>query len=285
MCLAMRACIMKRIALLSLTLLAASFAMGCTIRSSSYSSDSSTSGPSSSTQNITEHSSSLETYELSASMSAQSDGTTLKIYAAVFDASTSQGVTLDQGDFFTASTGAGDPLVLVLEASSDPSVVHYSASLPASTSAQDVTIAFVRQNGQTSAPQTLIHVPAPFNLTTTGSTSVNFGDPLSIQATPAPTGDTLLEATGSCLYSSDYDENPNTFWDELSFDGNGNAQIPTGVLILANEGTSSEACSISFFVSAVNEGSLDPAFAGGATGGQQDIEGSQKRGVVASVTP
>jgi hypothetical protein len=270
MCFAIREAIMKKVALLSL--LVFPFATACSPEPSSTYSDTSTT----TTQNSSEHSSSFATSELSASMSAQSDGTTLKIYAAVFDVSTSFGVTLDEGDFFTASTGAGDPLVLVLEPSSDPTVVHYSASLPASTSAQDVTIAFVRQNGQTGAPRSVIHVPAAFAFAQSPP-SIGMNAWFSIQVTPALTDAVTLEATGDCLEDDEDGYNPNTFAN-LIFDANGNASIDTSELLFADDDPSVNAgCAISFFVSDVVAGTLDPAFAGGASG-NMDVEGLQKRG-------
>ncbi len=276
---------MKTLMILSLAL--APLAMGCAIQSSSSSATLSSSGGSNGSapnaQPYAEHSTSLETYQMAASMSAQSDGTTIKIYASLFDSSTSEGVLLDQGDFFTATSGSGDPLVLVLEPSTDPTVVHYSASLPATTDAPDITIAFVRQSGRTGAPQSIVHVPAPFTLVSSGSLSVRFGDPIAIQATPVPTDNIVLEATGDCLQTPLDGDDPNTFTNAITFDANGNAVIDTGLLDLAYA-SSGDACNISFYVSAVHEGTLDPAFAGGASG-FMDVEGLQKRGLQATVTP
>jgi hypothetical protein len=170
--------------------------------------------------------------------------------------------------------------VLVLEPSTDPSVVHYSASLPASTSAEDVTLGFIRQSGKTPAPSSIMHVPAAFSLTTSGPVSVNYGDSIPVHATPIPTDDILLEATSDCIPAGDDGDSVDGI---LEFDTNGNAQIPTNFLYFA-ETTSGTACSVSFYVSDIIDGTLDPAFAGSANGyGWHDAEGSQKRGVVATV--
>ncbi|MEO7112696.1 MAG: hypothetical protein ABI183_19780 [Polyangiaceae bacterium] len=277
---------MKKLALLSL--LVAPLATACTVRSSSssgYESGSSSNvSPGSSIDGV--HSSSLDTDQMSASMSAQSDGATLQIYASVFERSTSEGVLLDQGDFFTATTGSGDPLVLVREQSPDPTVFDYSASLPAASSAQDVTIAFVRQSGRTGAPRSIVHVPAPFSIVLAAPQSIRMTSPFSIQVSPVPSDSIVLEATGTCLEGgsgSYYD--PNTFADGVTFDSNGNASIdPNMLAFLDNDPSYATGCDLSFFVSDVIEGSLDPQFAGGVSG-SFDVEGLQKRGFQTTVSP
>jgi hypothetical protein len=277
---------MKKLVLLSLLL--APLATACTVRSSSSTSSgsgsASTTPAGSSTPGV--HSSTLDTDQMSASMSAQSDGTTLEIYAAVFDVSTSEGVVLDQGDFFTATTGSGDPLVLVREASTNPTAFDYSASLPASSSAQDVTIAFVRQGGQTGAPRSIIHVPAPFSIVAAAPQSITMARPFSIQVSPVPSDTIVLQATGSCLQAASggvYD--PNTFNDGIAFDSNGNASIDPNMLVFwDNDPSYAPGCDLSFFVSDVIEGSLDPEFAGGVSG-SFDVEGLQKRGFQTTVSP
>jgi hypothetical protein len=276
---------MKKLMILSLAL--APLATGCAIQSSSSSATVSSSGGSNgSTSNgqvSAEHSSNIETYQMAASMSAQSDGTTTKVYAEVIDAATPAEVVLDEGDFFTATNGSGDPVVLVLEPSTTDSKIVYAASLPASTNAQDITIAFVRRNGQTSAPQSIVHVPAPFTLSASGPSSVQQGDAISIRATPAPTGDNVLEATGDCLATVAYGDDPNTFDDALTFDADGNATIDTSLLYFDGSESTGATCNISFYVSAVQQGTLDPAFAGGIAA-DWNVEGLQKRGFQATVT-
>ena len=277
---------MRKIAILSL--LFAPLATACTARSSStgWSSGSGSSSSANGSSTLGVHSSTLDTDQMAASMSAQSDGTTLEIYAAVFDVSTSDGVVLDQGDFFTATTGSGDPLVLVREPSTNPTAFDYSASLPASSSAQDVTIAFVRQGGQTGAPRSIIHVPAPFSIVAPAPQSIRLVTPFSIQVSPVPTDTIVLQATGTCLEDASggvYD--PNTFDDSIAFDSNGNASIDPNMLVFwDNDPSYASGCDLSFFVSDVIEGSLDPEFAGGVSG-SFDVEGLQKRGFETTVSP
>jgi hypothetical protein len=268
---------MKNLVLLALVI--APFVAGCDITTSGGESEEPSSmgggGNPSSATSLGEPSASLATSQMSASMSAQSDGTTLKIYAALFDSETSEGITLDTGDFFTVSTGgSGDPLVLVNEPSNDPTVIHYSASLPAPTTAQDVVISFVRQNGGLGAPNTTIHVPAPFVVSTTAMT-VSYGDDLKIQATPIPTDDIQVSATGSCLeseYNGDSQFSPNTFDDAVTFDQNGNGTFSTEGLVLVDPSSASD-CNVALYLTAVHDGALDPAFGGGLSG-SHDVEGT-----------
>jgi len=216
-------------------------------------------------------------------MSAQSDGTTMKIYASVFDGGTSQGIVLDQGDFFTASTGAGDALVLVLEPSDDPTVVHYSASLPAPATAQDVVIGLVRQNGGVSAPNSVIHVPAPFSIVSTPPASIAYGDDLSVQVSPVPTDAIEVQASGSCLVdAAGGGGNLNTYENAITFDANGNGTFSTEWLMMSGA-SSSSGCNVSLYFSAIHDGTLDSAFGGGVSG-FHDIEGTQKRAMTLVVT-
>ena len=268
---------MKNLGLLALLL--TPVMTGCSIDTESSEPSSGYYNPSSSSVSAsdTQHSANVPTASMYVSMSAQSDGTTTKIYASVFDSETSESITLDTGDFFTASVpGMGDPIVLVLEPASDPAIVHYAGSLPASAAAQDVTIGFVRETGNVSAPSTIIHVPAPFAVSSAAS-SVSYGNDLSIRATPAPQDDIELEATGSCLldsYDGDDDYNPNTFDDAVTFDANGNATLSTELLELGGT-SSSSGCDVSFYFSAIHDGVIDPAFGGGISG-THDVEGSFK---------
>lgn len=274
-CLAVRACIMKK-NLGLLGLLIAPLLGGCWVSES----DDSSSSPSNSSNgtNATygqEQSLSVQTSDMEASMSAQSDGTTVKVYAAVFDRTTANSIMLSQGDFFTVDTGSGDPLVLVLEPSTgeDPTE-HYTASFPASTSAQDVTIGLVRQNFGSSAPNSILHIPAPFTVTFTGSEPVPLGNAINLQVAPVLTGDVEVEATGSCLDPAEGSYDPNTFDDALVFDSNGNGQFSSA--LLAVDDASTNDCNVAFYVSAISDGSLDPNFAGGASG-VHDAEGVQTR--------
>jgi hypothetical protein len=265
--------IMKNLALLSLVV--APFIAGCNVTTSNSGSGGSYSSPTPSDNSYGGmHSADFDVSQMRASMSAQSDGTTIKVYASVFDVASDEPITLDSGDFFTATTGSGDPLVLVLESYTDAFSVHYAASLPAGTGAQDVTIAFVRQSGKLGAPRTIVHVPAPFSIVSTPTASIAYGSPLSIQVKPVPNDDILIEATGSCLYagSGQSGADVESYPDSMTFDQNGNGSFDTSQLDVLDSG-----CNVSFFVSDVTNGTIDPAFAGGESG-DLDAEGSQKRG-------
>ena len=265
---------MKNLAWLSLVV--APFVAGCDITTSNSGSGGSYSSPTPTSSDGTnsEHSANLDVSQMRASMSAQSDGTTIKVYASLFDTDTDEPITLDTGDFLTATAGSGDPLVLVLEPYTDAFSVHYAASIPAGASAQDITIAFIRQSGKPGAPSSIVHVPAPFSIVSTPAASITSGSLLPIQVKPVPTANILIETTGSCLYagSGQSGADVESFPQSVTFDQNGNGSFDTSQLDLLNSG-----CDVSFYVSAVTNGTLDPAFAGGESG-DLDAEGSQKRG-------
>ncbi|HEX7667879.1 MAG TPA: hypothetical protein VF407_25305 [Polyangiaceae bacterium] len=266
---------MKSIALLSVASLVAlsAFATGCTITSTS----SGSSGSSSSTQQQPLHSSTVDVAQMRASMSAQASDTTVKIYASLFadDGSTgNRGVVLDTGDYFTAQIGNGEPVVLTMEPLESSDIVHYTATLPAPADAADVTIALVRPAGKIGAPSSVVHLPAPFRFTTTPPVSVHAGDTLEVGLDPAPDGYVEIEASGACV---DADSSTNDWFQATNADGS--VDVHTSLAFVSGK---SAGCDVSFYVSSIDEGTLDPAFAGGISG-IFDVEGIQKRGFDVSV--
>ena len=110
--------------------------------------------------------------EMYASMSAQSDGTSIVVRAALLvDA---RFFRTDQGDYFTATIG-GDTLVLSEEPHAD-AVVHYSATFPEQKTASSVVVSFVRRNGKAGAPWSVVELPAPFAITSLPPASVTLGE-------------------------------------------------------------------------------------------------------------
>ncbi|MGH7282515.1 MAG: hypothetical protein ACRELY_13395 [Polyangiaceae bacterium] len=265
---------MKNLALLSLA--AAALLSGCTVRATS--SGSGSSGPMS-TAPTTLHSSSYDVSQLRASMSAQAGDSTVKVYAALFadDANANNvAVVLDSGDFFTVQAGTGDAVVLVHEPAEDPTDVHYTATLPEASSAQDLVIAFHRAAGRRDAPSTLIHLPDPFQIESTPPVSVKKGTSLDVQVSRDLGSMAELEVSGKCL---DPDQNPASW---IVLDYNDSITIDTSGLVYQQGETTG--CDVSFYLSEVTDGSLDPNFLGGVSG-WLDVEGIQKRGFDTTVVP
>lgn len=203
----------------------------------------------------------------------------MKIYAALFaddSNANNAAVLLDAGDFFTVQVASADAVVLVREPAEDPSDVHYTATLPAQAGAQDLTIAFHRAAGRQDAPNTLIHLPDPFEIETTPPVSVKKGSPLDMQVSQDLGSLAELEVTGACL---DTKQNPASW---VVVDYNDSVAIDTSALVFAEGETSG--CDVSFYLSEVANGSLDPHFKGGVSG-WLDVEGIQKRGFDTAVVP
>jgi len=261
---------MKTVALLSL--LAGPFVVGCTFGSSNTSNSSSYSA---SQEPL--HSATIATGELKPSLSAQSSDTTIKIYAALFanpNGGGNVGVVLDQGDFFTAKVGSSDATVLTMEPLEDGTTVHYTATIPAATTAEDIVIALVRGGGQVSAPYSVIHVPAPFAFVSTPPVSIKYGAALAVQVAPASSDTIKFEATGSCVATTGNDSLTAPVLDD-----SGKGVIDTSQIKLVD---GSPGCDISFYLSFSEYGSIDSAFASDFT--IVDIEGLQKRGMDTAVT-
>ncbi|MEO8876067.1 MAG: hypothetical protein ABI461_10805 [Polyangiaceae bacterium] len=257
---------MKTIALLSL--FAVSLVTGCSINSSSNSAPADDSL----------HSAGIATNQIKVALSAQSGDQNVKVYASLHAYAAngdSKHVTLDQGDVLTASVAGLDAFVLTLQPDNGGDVT-YTATLPVAMAAEDVTIAFVRGAGKTSAPNSIVHVPLPFTMTT-DTTSLKYGSPVSVKVTPAPTTATTFEVSGPCLASDGNDS-----LTAPTLDANGVGTINTQQIKLSS---TSSSCSVGLFLSTYDDdGKIDSAFAGGFIG-LGDTEGQQKRGLIVTMNP
>ena len=255
---------MKKIAALSLLVL---LAAGCSAQSSS--------------PDPSLHSSSLATNMLKASFSAQSGDSNVKVFASLFakDAQGHQkGVVLDPGDSFTAGVAGGSSVTLSQQAS-DGASVTYTATLPLASDAEDIVVALVRGSGQVSAPSSVIHLPAPFTMTSSATAgSIKFGDPVNVTVTPPPPASTplLFEAFGSCVASSG-----NGNLTAPTFDANGNGTFDTNQIKMDRSST----CELDLYLDELGPpGSLDPAYGGGLTG-FNDAQSEQRRDIRVTATP
>lgn len=256
---------MKTLALLSL--LVAPFAVGCSIDSSSSSGSDSL------------HSANVPTNQMKASFSVQSGDSNVKVFAAVFakDAKGStKGITLDEGDSFVVTVTGSAPVTLT--PASDDDDVHYSTTLPLATTAEDLTIALLRGNGQVSAPNSFVHLAAPFTMTSSSPDTVKKGSsiPFNLAPVPASQPSLKLEIFGPCLADTGNDSLATP-----TIDGDGNGAIDTSKFNLKDFSS----CELQLYIDALSVGTLDSAFAGGLTGLDQDLESEQRRAIIRTLTP
>lgn len=255
---------MKSIAAISLI---ASLAAGCAVQS--------TTSP-----DPTLHSASIETNQMKASFSAQSGDSNVKVFGTLFAKNAKgaeTGITLDEGDSLTATTPGASPVALTAEpVEANSSTVTYTATLPLATAAEDITIALVREGTHVSAPSTVIHLTAPFTMTSPATTgSVKFGAAVDVKVTPPPATPLDLEAVGSCVSSTGNDS-----LTAPAFDDNGNGIIDTSQIKLDESST----CVVDLYLDELGDGVLDPAYAGGLVG-IGDVRSEQRRDIKVTMTP
>jgi hypothetical protein len=255
-----------------LPLLVIAMASGCSFHSSSSGSSGPTGG---STPPPPPTSSELATSEMWPSMSAQSDGQTLKVYASVLEGS--DFVDLDTGDFFVANVQGGESGIVLTKEPATPGKIHYFATFPAPQGASTVTIDFMRQHGFQSAPSSVTTVPAPFTITSAAPTSVRWGTVLSLTVSPPPViSNAAMEqmtvaVSGACIQSAD------PF--PVTFDTAGNAAFQTA-LLKPNPGTNT-GCDLNVQVRHEFNGPADAAF---ANAGSNPVLGLQQRDFQTSLT-
>ena len=199
-------------------------------------------------------------------MSAQSDGTSLKVYAAVLKGS--DFVKLDTGDFFSAKVGEQD-VVMTVEPYTDGKV-HYLATFASPTVATDVVIALHRSAGRAEALQSKTSVAGAFEITSPPPASLKLGTRLALPVSPSPArpsaGDqTTVQFFGACL-----EDQPSL---ALTFDAEGSASFDTSAIHLKKDATGG--CDVGVQVRHETRGPADTAFANALT---NPVEGLQTRG-------
>jgi hypothetical protein len=223
-------------------------------------------------------SSTATTKDLRLSFSAQCDGQSVHVYAAAFVAKPNGGgnksAVLDGGDALTAKMGsAGEEVVLTREAF-DQEVIHYAAVFPAPADAIDVTVSLVRPAGKVSAPGSIVHLPAPFQIVSTPPVSVKIATPLPVSVTPPPKQRFDVDIEGPCLKGA-----KNSFVQALAFDAAGNASFDTKLIVTDPVG--SPGCDVTFYVRALEYGTVAPELGGGI--GILEGEGLQQRSFRTSI--
>jgi hypothetical protein len=215
----------------------------------------------------------LATNAMWPSMSAQSDGQSIRVYAAVLEGS--DFVVLSDGEYFIA-TGAGQSIQMQREAYTDGSKIHYLATFPAQTTATNITIDFHRASGRVEAAMSQAIVAPAFAITSAAPPSFKLGTNLSIAISPvvATKGDVTdrmaIAVTGDCID----DTTPTT---TATFDVDG-ATIFDSSLIKLKKG--STGCDVGVQVRHETLGKSDPAF---QNGGQTNVEGLQARSFNTSI--
>lgn len=217
----------------------------------------------------------LATSEISASLSAQSDGKTITVYAALLH-DLKEFVRLDAGDYLTASIG---PETIVLSPENTYDVhTHYVATFPAGTGEQKVTVALLRRNGKEGAPSSSVVIPAAFTVTSIPPVAFRPGEPLKITVAPSlPVGSRNLEVVieGPCLA-----ETKNTFPLTLTATGEGSVDT-THVAFDTTSGSKVAGCDVNVHVRRLAHGQIDSAFRSSLT----DFEGLQVRTFSTAVIP
>jgi hypothetical protein len=218
-------------------------------------------------------SASLDVSQMSASLSAQSDGNTITVYGALLH-DLNQFVRLDSGDYFTA-TIADETIVLGLDP--NQTAAHYQATFPAQTGDTNVVIAFVRRSGKKDAPTSAVVVPAAFKVTSIPPVAFRPGDGLKISIAPlSPVEGRYVEVAieGPCLV-----QDKNIFPVTLTETGEGS--IDTSNIVFDTTNQQATGCDVDVHVRRLVQGQIDPAFRSGLT----DFEGLQVRTFSTAIIP
>lgn len=208
-------------------------------------------------------SSAYDVRELSASMSAQCDGSALRVYAALLH-DAGQFISLDGGDYFTARVGGGEEVRMQPEV--DGVTVHYVASFPVNTSATDAVVALHRPSGKTAAPFSQVRVVGAFDVADADA-SFRAGNPLYFRLSPTPSSlaDVKVELVGSCL-------NPNQKLPVRSA-GDGRLFVDTATAAAPDMGS----CDVTAHVRYETRGQVDSVYRRGPFGTIDAMEGLQVR--------
>jgi hypothetical protein len=212
-------------------------------------------------------SSTIATSAMWPSMSAQSDGASLKVYAAVLESS--DFIKLDAGDFFSAKVGDRD-VVMTVEPYTDGKV-HYLATFASPTVATDVVIALHRGAGHTEALESKTSIAGAFEVTSAPPTSLKHGTLLALTVSPPPLPETAADKMTVQFFGDCLEGDQPSF--ALTFDVEGRASFDTAAVQLKKDATSG--CDVGVQVRHETRGPADPAFANASI---HPVEGLQTRG-------
>jgi hypothetical protein len=145
--------------------------------------------------------------EMAASISAQIEGDTLRVYAALLHqnvAGVDVHVRLVTGDYFTALVGPTELALLeepdTGESPVDTKIYRYTASFPAPSGASSVVVAFQRPAGRSGAPLSQVSLPPDFRLVGAPARAAA-GDVVSVTLDPPDANDALANVvvTANCI--------------------------------------------------------------------------------------
>ena len=208
-----------------------------------------------------------EVTDFHASISAQSDGQSVKVYAALLVGT--DFVVLDPGDYFTARVGTGDPLVMVREPDAqgtDGSKVHYLGTFVAPKDATDVIVAFNRPKGRIGAPLSVVRIAPAFAITSVPPVRLRPSDVLAVTVSPAPQlGDDMkLQLHGDCV--------PSGGPYPLAFNADGSASF-----LVSRAPVTGSGCDVRIEVRRETIGNVDSVFQRDAWGQIETMDGLQSR--------
>jgi hypothetical protein len=204
-----------------------------------------------------------ETSQIQASLSAQSDGQTIQVYAALMKDAF---LELSAGDALTASLGGGAPIKLL--ESRDGETVHYVGSLPQPKDKATVTIAFTRGTGA-GATSSSVDLP-PFFTAQPLPAQVTKSGTLPIRLTGYTQYFAAIEVKGACIQGDG----------RLTFqlDPSQHADVALSQLTFTNG--ASFPCDVDVYVRSELSGKCDPAFKTTSS-----FEGLEQLALKTTITP
>ena len=140
-----------------------------------------------------ETSSKYEIADISPSLSAQSDGAQITVYAALFKGGAF--LELSPGDTLTGTVGSEThPLAEVKEGES----IHYTATFAQPATPAQATVSFARADGRRGGDSTVL-VPAPFTVATAPPATVSHQGSVSLTLTGIGVDELDTEVRGVCV--------------------------------------------------------------------------------------
>lgn len=223
----------------------------------------------------------VATKDIFPSMSVQADENGIHVYAALIYPA-GNFLALGNGDTLTATVN-GTTQTLAVEMNDSAGDIDYVTTFPVQDTPQAV-ISFMRTGGEPSAPNSVVPLAAPFQLsgpaTVVAATGGSFNLPITFTTVPAlpaqmPATEALtFRISGACVAAA------NSGADEPAFaDGQGDVFLNLNDFI----DPSAQGCAVSGDLRVATQGTWDPAF---DTDSSHDIfQGLQHRGFDVTANP
>ncbi len=213
--------------------------------------------------------------QMTASMSATSNGTEVRVVAALLVESGTKHVRLEGDDVLTARIGDNGYQVALTPVIADgPKDLRYAATLPLQpSSSTKIIVAFLRAPGLPNAGYSTVTLASPFEITKAPSTLAP-GTPAKVSLSNA--GPTQIDVVGDCINGPQ-----NRIMIASHANGMDDIAIDTTKIVLTPTMTS---CNAFLDVRRTSRGTVDSAFARGLFNGIGGMEGVQDRSVLVHVT-